>query len=127
MKTDLATSILAAVLGVAVAFLACNALLPAIQPVAFKKLNDASGDYSLAEPDVDVFNYRALNPTVEVYVGDCTEYDDYGNCIDEKAQEEEEEEEEEENTDNTNEDENSDENSDETIEPEEEQPDGSTN
>lgn len=81
MKTDLATSILAAVLGVAVAFVVVNALIPAIEPVSFQKLDTTDMSYDLTEPDVDVFNYRALNPTVEVYVGDCDEYDDFGNCI----------------------------------------------
>ena len=81
MKTDLITSIGAAIIGSVIAFLACNALIPAIEPVSYKKLDDASSNYELIEPDVNVFNYRALNPTVEVYVGDCDEYDDYGNCI----------------------------------------------
>ena len=81
MKTDLVTSILAALFGVVVAYLVANALVPAIEPVSFKKLNDTSQDFTLTEPNPEVFNYRALNPTVEVYVGDCTEYDDYGNCI----------------------------------------------
>lgn len=124
MKTDLFTSIVAAVLGVGVSFLICNVLLPEIEPVSFKKLSNASSDYSLTEPDVNVFNYRALNPTVEVYVGDCTEYDSFGNCIDEQNQDDTE--------DDTYDDEDEeDTNPDETIEPEEEpeeeQPDGSTN
>ncbi len=81
MKTDLLTSIGAAVIGVVIAFLACNALVPEISPVSFKKLDDADSNYELIEPDENVFNYRALNPTVEVYVGDCDEYDEYGNCV----------------------------------------------
>ena len=71
MKTDLATSILAAVLGVGVAFLICNVLLPETETVSFKKLNSTDSNYTLTDPDINVFNYRALNPTVEVYVGDC--------------------------------------------------------
>lgn len=126
MKTDLATSILAAVLGVAVSFLICNTLLPEIEAVSFKKLNNTDSNYSLTEPDVNVFNYRALNPTVEVYVGDCDEYDSYGNCITEQTAEETEEiidDSTDESTDESTED--------ETVEPEkepeEEASDGSTN
>lgn len=126
MKTDLLTSIVAAVLGVGVAFLICNILLPEIEPVSFNKLSDTSSDYSLTEPDVNVFNYRALNPTVEVYVGDCTEFDSFGNCIDEQNQDETED-----STDDATNDDTENINPDETIEPEEEpeeeQPDGSTN
>ena len=68
MKTDLATTILAAAAGFAVAFLATNIFVPGIADVNLKEL---SGEitYELAEPDVNVFNFRALNPTVEVYVG----------------------------------------------------------
>ncbi len=39
---------------------------------------------------------RALNPTVEVYVGDCTEYDIYGNCINRASDDEEDDEKDEE-------------------------------
>lgn len=80
-NTDLATTILAAVIGVIVAFLVCNFMLPEFESVSFKKLSEAETDFTLTEPDVNTFNYRALNPTVEVYVGDCTEYDAYGNCL----------------------------------------------
>lgn len=69
MKTDLATTLLAAVAGFVVAFLVVNFLMPELQSVSFKELS-GNNTYSLAEPDVNTFNYRALNPTVEVYVGD---------------------------------------------------------
>ena len=85
MKTDLVTSIGAALLGSVVAFFICNTLLPEIETTSFKKLqDDSNSSYNLAEPNPEVFNYRALNPTVEVYVGDCTEFDEYGNCITEQ-------------------------------------------
>ena len=38
--------------------------------------------YELTEPDEEIFNPRALNPTVEVYVGNCKEFDYNGQCID---------------------------------------------
>lgn len=80
MKTDLATSIVAAVIGILVAFFVTNLFLPSIEDVTYKTIN-GSINTNLAEPDPEVFNYRALNPTVEVYVGDCDEYNEYGECI----------------------------------------------
>lgn len=69
MKTDLATTAIAVIAGFTVAFLVCNFLLPELSSVSFKELQGEI-TYTLPEPDVNVFNYRALNPTVEVYVGD---------------------------------------------------------
>ena len=131
MKTDLATSIGASVLGVIFAFLICNMLLPAVEPVSFKKLTDSSNSYELVEPNPEVFNYRALNPTVEVYVGDCEEFDIYGNCLDgqnEPTETDEDNPDEVEDTLNDLEDtENSDEENPITPEPGQETENGSTN
>lgn len=80
MKADLTTSILAAIFGFVIAFVVCNFLVPGISDFSFKTLG-TSIDASLAEPDANVFNYRAINPTVEVYVGDCAEYNEQGECI----------------------------------------------
>lgn len=68
MKTDLVTAIIAAIIGVVVAFVIWNIALPGMDDVSFKVLNSGAS-YELAEPNEDVFNYRAVNPTVEVYVG----------------------------------------------------------
>lgn len=68
MKTDLATSIVVAVIGIAVAFFVTNLLLPGFGEVQFKTIS-GKNDYSLTESNSEIFNYRALNPTVEVYVG----------------------------------------------------------
>jgi len=81
MKTDLATSILAAVIGIAVAYIVCNMFLPPLANVTFNTLSDKA-KYSLTEPNPEVFNFRALNPTVEVYVGECSAYDENGECVD---------------------------------------------
>ncbi|MBQ8156178.1 hypothetical protein IJ101_00085 [Candidatus Saccharibacteria bacterium] len=90
MKTDLTTSILAAIFGFVIAFVLTNLLVPGIDKFDFKTLQDAP-DASLVEPSEDVFNYRSVNPTVEVYVGDeddadgsqstCISYDENGNCL----------------------------------------------
>ena len=84
MKTDLASSIGIAIFGAIVAFLVTNLLIPKIEDVSFKVIN-SSIDMNLTEPNKEVFNYRSLNPTVEVYVGNCTEYDAYGECLDNKG------------------------------------------
>ncbi|MBR3168894.1 hypothetical protein IKF23_00430 [Candidatus Saccharibacteria bacterium] len=82
MKNDLATAILAAIVGVAVSYIALSMLiLKDPEPVVVKGLNEATS-IDLAEPSVDVFNYRSINPTVETYV-DCTNYDASGSCINE--------------------------------------------
>ena len=96
MKTDLVTSIGAAILGSIIAFVAVNMLLPEIEPASFKRITSPNMSYELTEPDEEVFNVRALNPTVEVYVGDCTEYDIYGNCINRESDDEEDDEKDEE-------------------------------
>lgn len=79
MKTDLATSIGVAILGVLIAYFVCNFFIGPIEPISFKTI-DGDINASLAEPNVNVFNYKALNPTVEVYVGDCGERDENGEC-----------------------------------------------
>ncbi len=81
MKSDLITAIVAAILSATVAYFICGMFLPGLEDVSFPTL-EGENDYTLSEPNVDVFNYRAINPTVEVYVGDCTEYDANGNCLD---------------------------------------------
>ena len=70
MKTDLATSIVAAIIGVIVAYFVCGIFLPEISSVSFDILEtEGEPDYTLVDPNPEVFNYRAVDPTVEVYVG----------------------------------------------------------
>lgn len=84
MKTDLASSIGIAIAGVLISYFVCNLFIGPIDDVSVKTV-DSSFTTDIAEPNPELFNYRAINPTVEVYVGDddnCTEYDDNGECID---------------------------------------------
>lgn len=84
MKKDLFTSIGTALLGAIIAYFVCNLFLGPIEDVSFQTIgSDVTVD--IIEPSPEVFNYRALNPTVEVYVGDCQNFDEYGECIDEEA------------------------------------------
>lgn len=83
MKTDLTTAIITAIVGVLAAYFLVNTVImkdPA--PVIVKGLEEPAST-TLAEPDPSVFNYRALNPTVETYV-DCANYDASGSCINEE-------------------------------------------
>ena len=84
MNKDLFTAIGAAILGFAIAYLVCNMFLQPISPKSYKVL-ETTASAALEEPNPEVFNYRALNPTVEVYVGDCNEFNEYGECVDGKT------------------------------------------
>lgn len=90
MKRDLATTIIAAVIGIFTAYFITNLFLPEISNVSVKTLS-GNNKYTLSTPSDDVFNYRAVNPTVEVYVGQCTEYNADGICIDDGTSSETEE------------------------------------
>lgn len=83
MKTDLATSVVAAVIGVVVAYFVCGIFLPEIADVSFDVIDSKNLNYSLTNPNPEVFNYRAVNPTVPVIIpGECDTLDSNGNCVD---------------------------------------------
>ena len=79
MKNDLASAIIAAIAGVIIAYFVCNIFIGPIEDARVKTVEPVSTN--LVDPNPEVFNYKAINPTVEVYVGDCEE-DIYGKCID---------------------------------------------
>lgn len=89
MKNDLATAIVAAIAGVVISYFICNMFLGKSGDFSFTTV-DSSVSSDLATPDPELFNYRALNPTVEVYVGNCTEINMYGECVDESSEQIEE-------------------------------------
>lgn len=83
MKNDLAISIIAAIFGIIASYFICNIFVGEIEPVSVKTV-DGTTSIELAEPNPEIFNYRSINPTVEVYVGDdttCKEFDSDGNCL----------------------------------------------
>ncbi len=82
MKKELITTIFAAIVGTVVAYFICNMFVSPSENVTIKTL-EGNLTYTLAEPDPEIFNYRAINPTVEVYVGQCQEYDSSGQCVEE--------------------------------------------
>lgn len=70
MKTDLVTSIGVAIVGAVVAYFVCDMFIGPLENFSFLTLDSSSNvSASIEEPNVEVFNYKALNPTVEVYVG----------------------------------------------------------
>ena len=80
MKTDLVSAIGAAIAGVFIAYFVTNLFIGPIENVSFKTVKTVVST-EVDQPNPEVFNYEALNPTVEVYVGECDEYDAYGECI----------------------------------------------
>ncbi len=129
MKSDLATSVIVFVVGAGIAYFACNMMLPPIKSVTVETIQGDS-NYNIDDPNNEIFNYRAINPTVEVYIGDCTDYDSNGNCImdnNNATPEEENEENREENEENQEENEENQEENQENTNPEEEPENGPTN
>ena len=84
MKTDLATAILSAIVGIALSYFLVNSFLLK-DPSAVVIKNIETVNASVDEPNPEIFNYRAINPTVETYI-DCTNYDLSGNCLEKEQQ-----------------------------------------
>lgn len=77
-QSDVFSIIIIATVGTLAAYFAVNSFLgdPNMQSVRFKTIESISS--SLADPDPELFNSSAINPTVEVYVGDCEDVDRNG-------------------------------------------------
>lgn len=71
-KTDIALVILIAAISVIGAYWLGNLFLadPAESVVVVPYIEEVSA--TVTQPDEETFNAQALNPTVEVYVGDCS-------------------------------------------------------
>lgn len=74
MKTDLASSIGVAIVGVLIAYFVCNMFIGPIEDFNVKEVSNKV-DTTLVEPSPEIFNYKALNPTIEVYVGNNSQGD----------------------------------------------------
>lgn len=74
MKTDLVSSIGVAIAGVLIAYFVCNLFIGPIEDFTINSVT-TKVDSTLSDPSPEVFNYKALNPTVEVYVGDGADND----------------------------------------------------
>lgn len=77
-QSDIFTVLVVATVGIVASFFLVNMILgdPNEKSVTFKKIEVV--DAGLAVPDPEVFNSEAINPTVEVYVGDCVDRDQNG-------------------------------------------------
>ena len=87
LNTNTIVTAVIGVICVVIAYFATNFFIGPIESVSYKEVSSGV-DANLVDPNPEIFNYKALNPTVEVYVGECTEYNQYGECIDEKAKQE---------------------------------------
>lgn len=80
MNKDLITAIGTAIVGVVLAYFVTNMIVKPADPITVKTV-DSNVSANIDEPSPEIFNYLSLNPTVEVYVGDCTETNEYGECV----------------------------------------------
>ena len=78
-QSDIFSLILIAGIGTLAAFFICNAIMgdPDEAKTEFKKLS-AVISKDLTAPDPEIFNAGAINPTIEVYVGNCEDIDQNG-------------------------------------------------
>lgn len=77
-QSDIFTVIAVAVVGVVISSVLLNLILgsPDEKYVSFKVVEVIEPD--LDNPDPELFNPDAINPTVEVYVGECVDQDQNG-------------------------------------------------
>ena len=78
-QSDIISLVLIASVGTLAAFFVCQAIMgdPNEASVKFKSLSSVITS-KLVDPDPEVFNSTAINPTVEVYVGGCEDVDQNG-------------------------------------------------
>jgi hypothetical protein len=77
-QSDIFTIVIIALVGTLAAFFGVSSFLgdPDKATAEIKTVQDVSA--SLTEPDSELFNPNAINPTVEVYVGNCEDIDHNG-------------------------------------------------
>lgn len=78
-QSDIFSIVVVASVGTLAAFFICQALMgkPEEAIVHFTGLKEVVAK-DLKEPDAEVFNATAINPTIEVFVGDCEDLDKNG-------------------------------------------------
>lgn len=77
-QSDIFTIIIIASIGMVGAFFASNAILGNPDDLVLKHKNISPISTEVVEPDPETFNPEAINPTVEVYVGQCEDVDQNG-------------------------------------------------
>ncbi len=68
IQKELITALVTGVIGFFVAFFVCNLFIGEPSKVTIPT-TDSSVSTELSNPNPEIFNFKALNPTVEVYVG----------------------------------------------------------
>ena len=81
MKSDLATAVIAAIIGVVGSYFVCNFFVGEPELIDVRTIDNTSVTSTVMEPNPELFNVDAQNPTVEVYIGECSEYDEDGECL----------------------------------------------
>lgn len=78
-QSDIFSIVVVASVGTLAAFFICQAIMgkPEEAVVRFTGLENVI-EKGLKDPDPEVFNATAINPTVEVFVGDCEDLDKNG-------------------------------------------------
>lgn len=77
-QSDIFTIIIIASIGMVGAFFASNALLGNPDELILKHKTISQITTEVVAPDPETFNQDAINPTVEVYVGQCEDVDQNG-------------------------------------------------
>ena len=77
-QSDIFTIIIIASIGMVAAFFASNALLGNPDELSLKHKTISPIITEVVAPDPETFNQDAINPTVEVYVGQCEDVDQNG-------------------------------------------------
>lgn len=77
-QSDIFSIIIIASVGTLVSYFVVNSILgnPDLQYADIRTIDEISPD--LVEPDSELFNPDAINPTVEVFVGECQDVDGNG-------------------------------------------------
>ena len=77
-NNDIVAVVFISIVGAVAAFFAVNALLGDLSDKSVTFNTPAAVTVNLADPDPEIFNLEAINPTVEVYVGNCRDDDHDG-------------------------------------------------
>jgi hypothetical protein len=77
-KTDIAMLVLIAGVGILIAFFATKALLGDPSDDKITIYVTTAVDSSIIDPDPDIFHDKAINPTVEVIIGEDDNQIDFG-------------------------------------------------
>lgn len=81
-QNDIIMVVVIAISGFVASLFVCNTVLgdPDNESVVVDSIKPVSNE--VAEPNPEVFNSKAINPTVEVYVGRCEDWDKNGTIDD---------------------------------------------